>query len=124
MCMDLDSGVADFYKIGAAATFIRHGGEVRAVDCSGMPAGVFADLRIAKVSEQLESGDFIVMVTDGVLEHLHVPDAKETMADIIKNVSTNNPARFSKDILEQILLFTGGQVRDDMTVLTAGIWEK
>lgn len=124
MCMDLDSGVADFYKIGAAATFIRHGGEVRAVDCSGMPAGVFANLRIAKVSEQLESGDFIVMVTDGVLEHLHVPDAKETMADIIKNVSTNNPARFSKDILEQILLFTGGQVRDDMTVLTAGIWEK
>lgn len=124
MYLDLDSGIGEFYKIGAAATFIRHGDEVRCVDCASMPIGVFANQTVPAHSEKLDNGDFVVMVTDGVLEHLHVDDAKETVMEIIRNVSTNNPAQFSRDILEQVLLFTGGRVRDDMTVLTAGIWEK
>ena len=124
MCLDLDSGVSDFYKIGASATFIRRGDEVRCIDCASMPVGVFADLQVSKISSTLESGDFVVMVTDGVLEHLHVPDAKETVKDVIRAVDTSNPGQFSRQVLEQILKFTGGQVRDDMTVLTAGIWEK
>ena len=35
-----------------------------------------------------------------------------------------DPSRFSRQVLEQVLLFTGGRVRDDMTVLTAGIWKR
>ncbi len=124
MYLDLDSGEGEFYKIGAAVTFIRSGKEVRCVDCASMPAGVFTNQQAPKHSETLGDGDFVVMVTDGVLEHLHVEDPRETVMDIISAVDTNNPAQFSREVLEQVLLFTGGRVRDDMTVLTAGIWEK
>ena len=34
------------------------------------------------------------------------------------------PGRLAKGILERVMLYTGGKVMDDMTVLTAGIWEK
>ena len=88
MRLELDSGIAEFYKIGAAVTFIRHGDEVR------------------------------------VLEHLHVENANQTMQEIIRAVTTNNPAQFAREVLDQVLLFTGGRVRDDMTILTAGIWER
>ena len=124
MYLDLDSGVGEFYKVGASVTFIRHGEEVRCVDCASMPIGVFANQQAPKSTEELENGDFVVMVTDGVLEHLHVDNPRETVMDIIRMVGTNNPAQFSREVLEQVLLYTGGRVRDDMTVLTAGIWEK
>ena len=124
MRLDLDSGQCDFYKIGAAATFIRHGNEVRQIVQNSMPVGVFAGQRVPKVTEQIKDGDFIVMITDGVMDHLHVKDAGETMKEIVRGVDTTNPAEFSRNILEQVLLFTGGRVRDDMTVLTAEVWSR
>ena len=89
-----------------------------------MPVGVFAGQQVPKVSEQLADGDFVIMVTDGVLEHLRVRDAGETMCEVIRGIDTNNAAEFSRLVLEQVLLYTGGRVRDDMTVLTAGIWSR
>jgi stage II sporulation protein E len=124
MYLDLDSGDAQFYKIGAVATFIRGKDGVRCVDCISMPVGVFAGQKVPICEEKLESGEFVVMVTDGVLEHLPTEHAKETVMEIIRGVETNNPAEFSRAVLDQVLLFTGGRVRDDMTVLTAGIWNK
>ena len=43
---------------------------------------------------------------------------------MIRGIDTNNAAEFSRLVLEQVLLYTGGRVRDDMTVLTAGIWSR
>ena len=124
MRLDLDSGEAAFYKIGAATTFIRHGKEVRMVTQKSMPVGVFVGQQVPKVTEQLADGDFVNKVTDGVLEHLHVRDAGETICEVIRGIDTNNAAEFSRLVLEQVLLYTGGRVRDDMTVLTAGIWSR
>lgn len=123
-CIDMDSGKGGLYKVGAAATFIRHGGQVTWIEDNSMPAGVFMNQIPVRQEIRLEDGDFLVMVTDGTLEHLYVDDPKETMADIIRGVDTSNPSRFSRQVLEEILLFTGGRVRDDMTVLTAGIWKR
>lgn len=124
MRLDLDSGMAEFYKIGSAVTFIRHGDEVRVVEQNSLPVGVFAGQKVPKITQKLENSDFVVMVTDGVLEHLHVDNANQAMKEIIRTITTNNPAQFAREILDQVLLFTGGRVRDDMTILTAGIWER
>ena len=50
MRLDLDSGEAAFYKIGAATTFIRHGKEVRMVTQKSMPVGVFVGQQVPKVT--------------------------------------------------------------------------
>ncbi|MCD8366076.1 MAG: SpoIIE family protein phosphatase [Clostridiales bacterium] len=122
--INLDSGAAQIYKIGAVATFVRHGGSVEWVEDPSLPVGVFMNQKPVRQEMQLEDGDFVIMVTDGVLEHLYVDDAKQTVADIIRGIDSNNPGHFARQILEEVLLFTGGRVRDDMTVLAAGIWEK
>ncbi len=122
--LDLYTGNCDIYKIGASATFIRHKEEVECLVSTSLPAGVYHRLEIEHMKKQLGDGDFLVMVTDGVLEYLHVPHPEETMQEIIESIQTNNPNTLAKKVLERVLLFTGGKVADDMTVLVSAVWEK
>ena len=46
------------------------------------------------------------------------------MKDIIEINNTNQQGILAKKILERVLLFTGGKVSDDMTILATCIWEK
>jgi stage II sporulation protein E len=122
--INLYDGKACFYKIGAAAAFIKRGGEAECIRSASLPVGAEAQVDIESCERTLENGDFVVMVTDGVLEYLHVPKPEETMGEIIESIQTNNPGILAKRIMERVMLFTGGKVQDDMTVLAACIWEK
>lgn len=122
--MDLYTGMCEFYKIGAAATYIKRGEEVECISSASLPAGIFHQLEIERSSRQLKSGDFVVLVTDGVTDCLQVPMPEETMQEILGSLDTNNPEQMAKQVLERILICTESKVPDDMTVLVAGIWEK
>ena len=122
--IDLYTGNCEFYKIGAAAAFIKHGEDVESVSSASLPAGIFGKVEIEKSSRKLQNGDFVVLLSDGVLDYLHVPNPEETMKEILETSVINHPGQMAKHILERILLFTGGRVPDDMTVLTTGIWER
>ncbi len=122
--LDLYDGACDIYKIGASATFIKHKNDVECILSTSLPVGVYHKLEIEHIRKELHGGEFLVMVTDGVLEYLHVPHPEETMQEIIESIDTNNPSTLAKKILERVLLFTGGKVADDMTVLVSAFWEK
>lgn len=122
--IDLYTGKCEFYKIGAATTFIKRGEEVECISSSTLPAGIFHQIEIEKSQRQLQGGDFVILVTDGVLDYLRVPSPEENLREILETIDTNNPGQLARQVLERILLFTAGRVPDDMTVLAAGIWEK
>lgn len=122
--VNLYTGWANLYKIGAAATFIKREGQVECITSANLPVGVRTQIDIETSEVQLKNGDFVVMVTDGVLEYLHVPKPEETMQEVIESIQTNNPGILAKRIMERVMLFTGGKAQDDMTVLAACIWEK
>ena len=127
----LDYGVVDMYtgkleliKIGGAATYIKRGSEVECIDECSLPAGADVRMEVESTKRQLQNGDFLVMVTDGVIEYLHVRNPKENLADIISMIKTDNAGVLAESILEQVMFRTGGYAMDDMTVLVTGIWEK
>lgn len=122
--INLYSGMASLYKIGAAATFIKRDGKVECITSENLPVGARTQIEIESSEIQLKNGDFVVMVTDGVLEYLHVPKPEETMQEVIESIQTNNAGILAKKIMDRVLLFTGGKARDDMTVLATCIWEK
>ena len=122
--INLYNGKTDFYKIGAATSFIKHGTEVTCFSSDSLPVGVGSNPEIEKKETTLKSGDFVVMVTDGVLEYLHVPKPEETMQEIIESIDSRHPGILVKKIMERVMLFTGGKVQDDMTILATCIWEK
>ena len=122
--VNLYSGQASFYKIGAAASFVKRGSEVRCFMAHSLPVGVGTNPEIEKEEFELQNGDFVVMVTDGVLEYLRVPKPEETMQEIIESIDCRHPGVLVKKIMERVMLFTGGKVNDDMTILATCIWEK
>jgi len=122
--IDLYTGNLELIKIGGAATFIKHGEEVECIDEGTLPAGADVRMEVESTKKQLRSGDFLVMVTDGVIEYLNVRNPKETLMDIIAMAKTDNAGVLAETILEQVKMRTGGYAMDDMTVLVTGIWEK
>ena len=98
--------------------------EVECISRASLPAGADSDMIPETACRKLTDGDFLVMVTDGVLEYLHVRNPEETFADMIREIKTENAGMFADALMEKVLLYTGGQVPDDMTIVVAGIWEK
>lgn len=122
--INLYNGQLELIKIGGAVTFIKRGQQVESIEIGSLPAGADIHMEIESTKKQLGNGDFLVMLTDGVIEYLHVRNPKETLTDIIGGIQTDNAGVLAERILEQVLERTGGHARDDMTVLVTGIWEK
>ena len=122
--INLYTGKLELIKIGGAATFIKRGAQVECIEEGTLPAGADVHMEIESTKKQLGNGDFLVMVTDGVIEYLQVEDPKEALQEIISSVKTDNAGILAQSILEKVLVRTGGHAMDDMTVLVTGIWEK
>ncbi len=63
---DMFSGKVEFLKAGAPVTFIRKRGRVIRVDAPSLPAGILTEISFSKESSELESGDCILMISDGM----------------------------------------------------------
>lgn len=122
--LDLYTGICHLYKIGAATTFIKHRDFVEQVESSSLPVGVTHRIETGDTKKQLENGDFLVMMTDGVLEYLQEEDPDLAMCRILSELSVKHPGQMADAILEEVLERTGGKAPDDMTILVCGIWEK
>ena len=69
LALDLSKGHAALYKYGAAPTYIKRGGTVRRLTGSSLPAGL-QDTAAVPAADRfpLESGSFLLMVSDGVAD--------------------------------------------------------
>lgn len=63
--VDLYTGKAEFYKAGAAPTFLRKSGKGGYVESSSLPVGILGGVNFEKNAVTLRDGDVIVMVSDG-----------------------------------------------------------
>ena len=75
-----------------------------------------------RTKRQLEDGDLVIMVTDGVMDALPVGEQDFLMKMIVEGTKIHNPKEIAHHILEQVLECSGEVPLDDMTVLVVGIW--
>ena len=121
---DLYTGNCELFKAGASSTFIKKNGRVEHLISTSLPVGVVQKLEIDTVEQELESGDFIVMMTDGILDALPVGEQELLLETIIGGTQMSNPKEMANHILKQIQNWTNKAPQDDMTILVAGIWER
>ncbi len=122
--LDLYTGCCDLYKIGAATTFIKRRDYVERIESSSLPVGATHRIETGKTKKQLEDGDILVMMTDGVLEYLKAEDPDLVMCGILKNLQMRHPGQIADAVLEEVLERTGGKAADDMTILVCSVWKK
>ena len=77
------------------------------ISSSSLPIGVMHSIEIESVQRTLEDGDFVVMITDGVLDALPVGEQDLLMETIIGGTTGGNPKELAHHILEQVLNWTG-----------------
>ena len=86
--------------------------------------GVFQEVDMETITKKLYDGDFVIMVSDGIVDALDEPDKEEAMGRIIMDIKTSNSKQMAMEILTRALARSKGVPEDDMTVICTGIWEK
>lgn len=122
--INLFTGMCEFIKIGAAAAFIKRDNWVETITSTTLPIGMFHSVDYDTISKKLYDGDLVVMVTDGVLDAFPVLDKEEYMQKLILDIKSKNPQEIANCILEEACKEQKEGKKDDMTVITVGIWEK
>lgn len=120
---DLYSGECEFVKAGAATTYIKREKEVEKIHSVTLPIGVIQDIEIDTVTKKLESGNFVIMVTDGVIDALPTGQQDSMMGRFISEIEIQNPKEVAHHILEKVLECSSELPVDDMTILVIGIWK-
>ena len=121
--IDLYDASCEIVKAGAATTYIKRKDEVEEVHSISLPIGALARLDIESERRQLEDGDFLVMVTDGVLDTLPTGKQDSLMEEFICQVESQNPGEMAHHILNRVMEYAGAAPLDDMTILVTGIWK-
>ena len=121
--INLYTGMCDFIKLGASTTFIKHGDDVEIVQSNALPIGMVNQIDYEVYSKQLKDGDFIIMVTDGIIDSLPIDEKEELMQDFIARINMNNPKKVANAVLNYSLECNNWVPKDDMTVLVGGFWE-
>ncbi len=122
--INLYTGACEFMKVGAACSYIKRGRLVDRLSALNFPLGVFGQIETESLHRVLQSGDYVIMLSDGILDALSQGIGEEVLPEIIGRIEYANPNEIANQILAYCLKQSGGQVRDDMTVLVIGVWEK
>ncbi len=120
--INMYTGACEFVKAGAACSYIKRGRLVDRLSALNFPLGVFGQIEPERMQRVLQSGDYVIMLSDGILDALSQGLGEEMLPEIIGRIEYTNPNEIANQILAYCLKQSNGQVRDDMTVLVIGIW--
>lgn len=117
--VNLNTGVADFVKIGSPAGIIMREGEIKILESQSLPLGILDSLRPTVCSEQLKSGDVIVFMSDGITSAF---SSATELYEFLQEFKPLNPQNLADKILAGALERTSSAT-DDMTVLCTRLFE-
>lgn len=120
---DLYTGVGSFLKVGAAPSFIKKEFQVETVEADNLPLGIFQQLELEEQGCSIGNGEYIIMLSDGVMDAFESEDAFYRMQDFIGRLQVENPREIANHILQYVICAANGKIQDDMTVVVAGLWE-
>lgn len=121
--IDLYEGSCQLRKVGGAVTFLKRGAEVEPLTAGNLPLGVFRQLEVRPLCRKLEDGDYLIMVSDGVVDAFGYDQYEKTMAGAIAGIQDRNPGEIAERLLRMALHASGGRIHDDMTIGVIGIWK-
>lgn len=123
--VNLHTGRAEFVKIGAATTYIKRGRDVWSIKSTSLPAGILNSVDLERTVVQLQPGDLIIMVTDGVVDSKIDQVGKEDwMIRALRQVEVVGPEALGEYLMNLARINQDGILRDDMTVIVLQFLEK
>ncbi|HEU5448232.1 MAG TPA: PP2C family protein-serine/threonine phosphatase, partial [Acidimicrobiia bacterium] len=113
MRVRLADGAVELVNAGHPPPYLVRAGEATELAVpAGAPLGV-AGIPYDTHRFQLEPGDRLLLVTDGFLER----NADLNFAKILEGTGDRHPRQVVRELAENVLQVTGGNLQDDATVL-------
>ncbi len=81
------------------STFIKRDHWVESISSESLAAGLVQRIDFDMASRKLYHGDYLIMMTDGVLDALPAEREEETMKEIIMDIQDETPREVSRGIL-------------------------
>lgn len=93
-----DTGEVDFVKMGASVSILKHKTTCEVISGASLPVGVIEKSRPTIVSTVVESGDVIVLASDGIVDSFSSID---NYAKFVNNENIQNMQLFAESIMEE-----------------------
>lgn len=121
--VDCQSGIMHCIKLGAVSTFIKRDGWVEIIKSSTLPMGVLEQVDYDCIDKKLYDGDYVIMISDGVLDNLPCVNKEEKLVEIINAVKMKKPKAIAEEILKASMGYNNEKAFDDCTVLVFGVFD-
>lgn len=114
---DTFTGEITFNKIGAAASFVKKGWHVEVIKSASLPVGILNKIEITSQKVQLSDGDFVIIVSDGVLDiKANIKDKEAWFKQVLQNSSFDKVEDLG-EYLNEIIEEQEKLIRDDLTLI-------
>jgi len=123
--LDSDGGRLRYSSAGHPAAFLRRTtGEILTLGSGSHPLGIYNDSVWRPSEVELEIGDVLLLYTDGVIETRRGEEffGEERLLRLLKRKRTS-VFRLPHLILEQVLAFSDGALKDDVAILALSLTE-
>jgi serine phosphatase RsbU (regulator of sigma subunit) len=122
LVIDLEQQTLCAANAGMITPILLRDGGVQMIETYGLPLGAMAEARYSEMVVDLQPGDTIVLVSDGIVE-AHDPSGELFGFDRLEQALAlesplAHPDQLIEDLIGQVLAFAGdAQQHDDMTVV-------
>ena len=105
--LDTANSMLIYSNAGHNPPYLARGNEIRELEVSGIPLGIFAESKYEDSEESLVPGDVVILFSDGITECMN--DAEEEFGeDRLKEVLAANSDKSAHDISEAIVRAVDG----------------
>lgn len=109
----------EFIKLGAAPSYIIRNKEVMEIKQDTMPMGLLENINYSTVENEINKGDYIVLISDGAMSDIN----KNTLHEIINNMDedTTTEKTIMDSLMKKIVGSQNKIVLDDVTVIVCKV---
>ena len=107
-----------------APVLVRKSGEVLRLDAGGLMLGPFPDLPFEQGTIELQSGDRLVLFTDGITEATNDQDEEFDEARLIALLLAHralDASALQQEVMSEVSEFCGGDFQDDATLMVLSV---
>ncbi len=123
-CINMYTGRGRLIKNGGSTAFIVRGGKVTSVRSTSLPIGILKDVDSDITEFNMQDGDILLMVTDGVVDFAGKDGGEGLIENVVRKNKGNDISILSKAVINEAVKTQKGRCRDDMLCVCVKIFEK
>lgn len=123
--VDLYMGTVEFIKSGACPTYIKNKNKVQMIKSNSLPTGIVEESNIQTFDKDIESGDIMLMCSDGILDsNIEYKNKELWVKYMLEDIETNNTQKIADIILNEAIDNNFGTAKDDMSIVVCKFMKK